>query len=184
MEHSRSKPGTRPRTAASRNPLSYLRSVAGGRDQLRPPLCAREGSTAVRRGSTVRVRHRQLVTPGPHLLRGRLRQARRRRTPPDLQRPDHASPTQPRRRPPTQPSTAHDRAPPPPTPPSNTPLHRPPHQRRQKHPRRDPDPQALPRPPPLPRHAEREPRDDLTVIGASFRNSQCHRGSTVASGTS
>lgn len=48
--------GTRPRTAASRNPLSYLRSVAGGRDQLRPPLCAREGSTAVRRGSTVRVR--------------------------------------------------------------------------------------------------------------------------------
>ena len=60
--------------------------------------------------------------------------------------------------------------------PANTRLHRPPRRRRQKHTRRDPHPQALPRPPPLPRHTEREPSDDLTVIGDSFRNTgACRR---------
>src|SRR5439155_1612737 len=44
----------------------------------------------------------------------------------------------------------------------------PPHPRRHAQPRRRPSAQALPRPPPLPPHAEHEPSDDLTVIGASF----------------
>jgi len=80
---------------------------------------------------------------------------------------DPASP-QPQRRPPTQPRAAHRHPAPPPTRPHNTRLHRPPRRPRQEQPRRDTHPQALPRPPPLPRHAEREPSDDLTVIGESF----------------
>ncbi len=99
-----------------------------------------------------------------------LRPPRRRRTATRLQRPHHPPPAQPRRRPPTQPRAPHDRPPPPPTRPGDPRLHRPPHQRRQDKPRRHTAAQALPRPTPLPRHAELDPTDHLTVIGASFRN--------------
>src|SRR5207237_9253415 len=85
-----------------------------------------------------------------------------------LIRPNGPSPTQPRRRPPTQPSLAHDRALTPLDPSPDTRLHRPPHPRRQDDSRHQPLPQALPRPPPLP--APRAISDDLTTIEASKPN--------------
>ena len=93
---------------------------------------------------------RRLVAPRPAPLRGRLRPPRRRCAGASLERPDHPSPAQPRRRPATQPRTPHDRPPPPPPRPSDQGLHRPPDRRGQDAPRGHPAAQALPRSTPLP----------------------------------
>ncbi len=79
---------------------------------------------------------RDLVTPRPRQLRGRLRPPRRRRPLARLERSHDPPPPQPRRRPPTQPRPPHRHPPPPTARPRDEGLHRPPHQRRQKHPRR------------------------------------------------
>ena len=115
-----------------------------------------------RRPDRRRPTDRRLVTPRQAPLRSRLRTTGRRRSGTSLQRPDSPAPTQPRRRPPTQPRTAHGRPRPPPTRPRNPRLHRPPRRRRQKPPRRHAPTQALPRPPPLPRTRTTNTADDLT----------------------
>ncbi len=92
----------RGRRARSRDPRPHTRP----RTQAARP--------ARRRPDRGRAAARRLVTPRTRPLRSRLRPTRRRRAHPRLQRPNHTTPAQPRRRPPTQPRTAHDRPPPPP----------------------------------------------------------------------
>src|SRR5262249_23126684 len=70
---------------------------------------------ARRRTDRGRATNHLLVTPRAAALRSLLRPARWRRTGPRVQWPNTTTPTQPRRRSPTEPRTAHDRAPPPPT---------------------------------------------------------------------
>ena len=137
----------------------------------RPRTRARAAQRGRRRPDRRRPTDRHLVTPRSRPQRSSIRSTGRRRTPARLKRPDDPASPQPRRRPATQPRPPHRHPPPPPPRPRHPRLHRPTRRRRQKHTRRNPDPQALPRPPPLPRHAEREPNDDLTVIGDSFPNS-------------
>ena len=67
---------------------------------------------------------RRLVTPRPAPLGSRLRTARRSRARASIKRQDNAAPTQPWRRPTTQPSAAHGRPAPPPARPGNKGLHR------------------------------------------------------------
>ncbi len=108
----------------------------------------------------------QLIVAWSHQGRVRseacFRPPRRHRTDPRLQRPDHPGPTQPRRRPPTQPRTAYRHPPPPPARPGDQGPHRAPCLGREKPPRRHPTAQALPRPPPLPTTRTTATADDLT----------------------
>ena len=145
----------RGRRARSRDPRPHTRP----RTQAARP--------ARRRPDRGRAAARRLVTPRTRPLRSRLRPTRRRRAHPRLERPNHTTPAQPRRRPPTQPRTAHDRPPPPPPRPPNQELHSPPRRRRQNPPRSHPATQALPRPPPLPTPPTTRATHGLTVIGAS-----------------
>jgi transposase len=138
------------------------------RPRHRPDAARRSRGRPDRRRSA----DRDLVASRPCPQRGRLRPPRRRCTLTGLERPDNTPPTQPRRRSPTQPRTPHNRPAPTPARRRNPRLHRPPDRRRQNQPRSDAHAQALPRPPPLPRHAERESRNDLTVIGDSFPNTR------------
>jgi hypothetical protein len=151
---------TREADELEREILAHVRALVPG-----APRRARHRSD--RRGTT----DRHLVTPRPSPQRGRVRPPGRRRTATGIKRTHDTPSTEPRRRPPTQPRTPHRHPPPPTTRPRHPRLHRTTRHRREKPTRRNPDPQALPRTPPLPRHAEREPIDDSTVIGDSFRNS-------------
>ncbi len=81
---------------------------------------------------------------------------------PRLQRPHGSASTQPRRRPPTQPRSAHRRLAPSTTRPGNARLRRATRLRGQESPRSDAPSQALPRPPPLPRAATNGAADGLT----------------------
>jgi hypothetical protein len=92
----------------------------------------------------------RLLPPRTHPLRGRVRIARRRRADPSVLRTNRASPPEPLRRPPAQPSPTHDRALPHARRPPHTRLHRTPPSRRTQHPRNQAMPQALHRTPPLP----------------------------------
>ena len=81
----------------------------GRRARARDPRAGASARTTAARRTRHRTdrrrrRDRRLVIPGSHPLRGSHRAPRRRRARPRLQRPDDPEPTQPRRRPPTQPS--------------------------------------------------------------------------------
>src|SRR6266511_2428917 len=129
----------------------------------------------------------RLLAPRPRPLRSRLRPARRRRARPSLKRANDSPSTQPRRRPPTQPRTAHDRLASPTTRPDHTGLHRSTRRRRQEPPRSDAATQALPRPPPLPTTATDRAAHDLTGHRSIISNAgpgehlQCRRGEVVRS---
>jgi Transposase len=155
-------------------PLALPRS-GQRREALRLLLVARGSAVDVRREALVQLR--SVIVTAPDRLRDelrglpvqrlldrccRLRQARRRRPDPGLQRPNDAVPPQPRRRPATQPCPAHRRPPPPPTRRRDQGLHRATHRRRQEPPRGHPPTQALPRPPPLPRTTRPGAADGLT----------------------
>src|SRR6266542_3482751 len=108
-----------------------------------------------------------LIAPRPDQRRSRVRATRRLRPDPSLVGTNDPLPPRPRRRPPTQPSTAHDPRHQTPRAPADDRLHQPSHPRRQESLRSKPLPQALPRPQPLP--AAREPTAyDLTNIEASL----------------
>src|SRR5439155_2155423 len=123
---------------------------------------ARAARRAGRRPDRRRATARRLVAPRPAALRGRLRPPRRRRPAPRFKRPDGPPPSQPWRRPPTQPRPAHRRPAPPPTRPGNQGLHRTTDRRRQEPPRGHPAAQALSRPPPLPATAKPGAASGLT----------------------
>ena len=113
----------------------------------RPDLLERVRRRSDRRGDGV-VR---LVPPRPDPLRGRVRDARRRRTNPGQQWPSHHPvSTQPLRRPPAQQRTAHRGAEPDPVPASHPRLRRPTHRRGKDQPRDQTLPCPLRRPRPLP----------------------------------
>src|SRR3984893_2950102 len=108
-----------------------------------------------------------LVTPWPHPIGSSLRTARRRRPDPSLIRTDRPIPARPKRRPQTEPRTAHDPRHPETRTPANNRLHPTTHARRQNTTRSQPLPQALPRPQPLPPTRTRTATDNLTDIEAS-----------------
>ena len=109
-----------------------------------------------------------LVTPRTDHLRGSLRAARRRSADPRLLRADDPLPARPKRRPQTQPRTAHDPRHPQTLTPRHDRLHPATPPRRQDTTRSKPLPQALPRPQPLPATRTRNTTGHLTDIEASL----------------
>src|SRR5437879_10906674 len=105
-----------------------------------------------------------LVAPRTDHLRGSLRTTRRRSADPRLLRADDPLPARPKRRPQTQPRTAHDPRHPQTLTPGDDRLHRTMPAGRQDTTRSKPLPQALPLPTPRTRTAD----DDLTNIEASL----------------
>src|SRR6266566_5369582 len=170
-------PATRPAGTSPTIPsvfsTSFSRLRRGTRARTRDRNDHAQARTAAARPARRRTARRRaarplLVTPRQDQIGSRVREARRRSTDPRLLREDDPLPPRPKRRPKTQPCTAHDPRHAQTHTPRHDRLHRTTSTRRQDTTRSKLVPQALSRPQPLSPARTRTANDRLTFIEASL----------------